>query len=63
MEVVRLHSYCADGERHHRKRLQRGVIVLVLKHAFDLQKLSMAQQSFVLIERSGSLGRQSPVGV
>ena len=42
VEVVRLHSYCADSERHHRKRLQGDVIVLVLKYALDLQELSMA---------------------
>ena len=36
VEVVRLHSYSADSERHHRKRLQRNIIVLVLKYALDL---------------------------
>jgi hypothetical protein len=36
VEVVRLHSYSADSERHHRKRLQGNIIVLVLKYALDL---------------------------
>ena len=62
VEVVRLHSYCADSERHHRKRLQGDVIVLVLKYALNLQELSMAQQSFVLIEQVGLKDRSEYSG-